>query len=217
MVNAIVSPQQGVLGGSFMQLAELQPNQGRWDSFRLAAGAILNTYDYFAVPEGQAGSGYARAKTYRETNMQTGGKLGAGINGNVKLIYVTATPVGGASTAAATNDYIMSFLEDSVLEFTVNDNEVIGPRMPVRYGGYGIDGFADQTGVADVSIASTSATNRMKAYRLRKPVGIPSNTGFRVSIRPNANNTFLNAGVPVGGEFVQTIYLFGTFGSIAVN
>lgn len=211
----LVTPQQDVFGNEYMNLGEIQPNQGRWDSYLIAAGALANSYPLFVTPEGSQGSGFARNKTERETNMPIGGQLENTVNGSVSVIYITATATGAGRLNAATHDYIMTFLEDSILEVRVNDGEVVGPRPLVRYGGYGIGGFVSQAAAGDISIASTGATNKMADYRLRIPIGLPSNTGFSVIIRPNTNNAYLQT-VPTGADFVLTCYLIGKFVAIAV-
>lgn len=213
--SAQIMPRKGMFGGNYMAMPEILPGDSRWDSVLVAGNAALaNQFNFFVVPLNQVGSGFARTKTIRETNMTTAGKL-APTDGTVKAIFVTLTPKGTGPLTAATNQYLMTFMDDSILSFRVNDNDVVGVRPLNRYNGYGIAGFVSQTIAPDVSIASGTVTPLMGYYQLAQSVSLPANTGFTVSILPNSSNTFIQ-NVPLGSDFMITVYLVGEFGRIAV-
>jgi hypothetical protein len=213
-----VQVKQGAFGSNYMMLSQMQNNQGRWDSWLIQGGTPLaNSYQFYQVPLNQQGSGFARVKTYRETNLTQRGKLEAGVNGTVKAIYVTVSPTGQNALSSATADYIMTFLADSVLTIYVNNAEMAGPRACVYHAGYGLSGFTELAGGADEILVTRPPSNKVKMFQMIEAIGIPANTGFRVELIPNQNNAILQAGPPEGADLKTTVYLMGRFGSVAVN
>lgn len=207
----------GAFGDKYLSAPEKLRNYGRWDTWHIGAGATLaSEYLFFQTPVERAGSGFTRNKTYAETNMTTAGALAAGEEGSVERMYIVFTPVGEEKLSSNMAEYIQALSYDSLMQVQVNDSDVLGSRHAAHFGGYGISGYLDQSNPADIALINPASSSLIKPYLFRTPFGIPSDTRFTVKLRPNSNNTFIQT-VPDGGDFDVTVYLMGTFTTIAVN
>ena len=199
-----------VLGDQSLGGESLDDQSMRYDSFFVpAASAPATTFPllFFQVPKGQAGSGFATAKWWPETNMRQNGILEYGVEGTVRQIVVEIIPKGLAPADDATVVYCAQLLMDSIVQLNTNQNvEVIDHT--VSFAGTGLTGSTTPNAALAQSWVN-GAVSVVAALVIDPPTGIPTNTPFTVSLTPNANSVPLQAVTPNALQF--SVILVGSF------
>lgn len=185
-------------------------NSSIYDTWRLApntANVLPARLPFFQVPRQQAGSGFARVKTYAETNMKTPGRLERPKVLTVYWIIVQIMDVGATSGTDAQLTFMENFLRDTILDFRVDDSPFLEDHI-IRYPGTGITGAPlGAVGGEGFISGQPSIIGRTK---LPIPVPMESRVSFSLDLVPNANNTLLTGyDTPEDVEYEIKVWLEG--------
>lgn len=131
----------------------------RYDTFITAAGgAGVGVVPFFTVPRGNAGSGFAVAKTEAETNMTATGQIGEPNQFLLHGFVVDAMLIAGAAATLSVADYLAIY-NSGIFRFILGGNN-IQLEVPLKLipSGVGPTGFAASSG-AGTPLSQAAVTN----------------------------------------------------------
>ncbi len=187
-------------------------SQPLYDTNSIATGNAVVNFQFFQVPLGQAGSGFAAAKTLLETNMRLAGQLPRPqvfFAKTMQFAFRLATAATG-TYAAALND--TEEIMQGVLVLTVGSKVMLEAPLLGIPGGTGI---FRQVEVAAAAAAVGYATNGIPQMQnrwfLKHRIMFDENENFRAEVQyrvaPNpaaaAQNTDIS--VTADGELIRSI------------
>ena len=198
---------QTAQGDMMVATQAIQNNTARYDTYVvLAAAAMPVTIPFFEVPRNQAGSGFARVKSYAETNMAVARQLENPVAMDVRRIIVSVIPYGSALNVLATMNVVKNVLEDSIVRFTVSDTLYYEIHL-LWCGGTGITGMIANGGAADGFVGAYSGIAGREDLQI--PIPIRSRENFKLEIIRNTNNTLLDDVLPSDTNLRFRVYLEG--------
>lgn len=192
-------------GDLFVAAQAIQSNSARYASFlHPAATPLPNQIDFFNVPLGQAGAGFAWNLTRAETNMKIASRLERPVTMTVHRLIISMIDVGAASGSLAALNWLRNLLYETIVRVEVDETVLLEDHV-LHWAGTGLTGKPLQgSGLGYIS-GNPALAGRNK---IKIAIGIPSRMNFRVSLIFNGN-TIVGTESPDAVDTFFRIYLEG--------